>query len=118
MFRIHSIASIPQKDTELYALRTLQVEQKLLTDAPAIHNLVTKHFTDWYRSPTQPVDWPSLLKDQTTFQALVDSKAIPAHLTLACVHTPPAAHRLTTRSGPGTAGPTHARGVQSCGGAS
>ena len=75
------IASILQKDTELYALHSLQVEQGLLTDAPTIHNLVTDHFTDWYRSPSPPVDWPSLLQDRAAFQALADSKAIPAHLT-------------------------------------
>ena len=48
------IASILQKDTELYALHSLQVEQGLLTDAPTIHNLVTEHFTEWYRAPLLP----------------------------------------------------------------
>ena len=75
------IASILQKDSELYALHSLQVEQGLLTDAPTIHNMVTEHFTAWYRSPSPPVDWPSFLQDRTAFQAHADSKAIPAHLT-------------------------------------
>ena len=75
------IASILQKDTELYALHSLQVEQGLLTDAHTIHNLVTEHFFEWYRAPTQPTDWPSLLQDRAAFQALADSKAIPTHLS-------------------------------------
>ena len=75
------IASILQKDTDLYALHSLQVEQGILTDAPAIHNMVTEHFTEWYRAPGPPPDWPSLLTNRPAFQALADSKGIPGHLT-------------------------------------
>ena len=75
------ISSILQKDTELYALNSLQVEQGLLTDAPTIHNLVTEHFTEWYRAPSNTADWPSLLQDRAAFQTLADSKSIPIHLT-------------------------------------
>ena len=75
------IASILQKDTDLYALHSLQLEDGILTDAPAIHNMVTEHFTEWYRAPGPPTDWPSLLTDRPTFQALADSKGIPSHLT-------------------------------------
>ena len=75
------IASILQKDTELYALHSLQQEQGILTDAPSIQNLVTEHFTAWYRAPGPAPDWPLLLTDREAFQAHADSKAIPPHLT-------------------------------------
>ena len=75
------LTSILHKDTELYALHSLQVEQGVLTVAPSIYNLVTEHFTDWYRSPGPPPDWPVLLSDRAAFQALADSKLIPPHLT-------------------------------------
>ena len=75
------IASILHKDTDLYALHSLQVEQGILTDAPSIHNLVTEHFTDWYHSHGPSPDWPALLSDRTAFQALADAKLIPTHLT-------------------------------------
>ena len=75
------IASILQKDTDLYALHSLQLEEGILTDAPAIHNIVTEHFTKWYSAPGLPTDWPSLLTARPTFQALAESKSIPSHLT-------------------------------------
>ena len=75
------IASILQKDTELYALHSIQQDQGILTDAPTIHNLVTEHFTDWYRAPGPSADWPSLLTDREAFQSRADSKLIPPHLT-------------------------------------
>ena len=56
-------------------------EQGILTDAPSIHNLVTEHFTDWYRSLGPPADWPALLTDRRAFQARADAKHIPPHLT-------------------------------------
>ena len=75
------IASILQKDTELYGLHSIQLDQGTLTDAPTIHNLVTKHFTAWYKAPGPTVDWPHLLQDHAAFQAHATSKHIPPHLT-------------------------------------
>ena len=75
------IASILQKDTDLYALHSLQLEQGIPTDAPAIHNMVKEQFKEWYRAPGPSPDWPSLLTDRLAFQALADSKGIPTHLT-------------------------------------
>ena len=75
------IASILQKDTELYGLHSLQLDQGILTDAPTIHNLVTDHFTAWYKAPGPSVDWPHLLHDHAAFQAHATSKHIPPHLT-------------------------------------
>ena len=46
-----------------------------------IHNMVTEHFTEWYRAPGPPTDWPSLLTDRAAFHALADSKGISTHLT-------------------------------------
>ena len=75
------IASILQKDTELYGLHTLQLEQGMLTDAPTIHNMVTEHFHEWYKAPGPPIDWPSLLRDHSAFLAHATSKLIPPHLS-------------------------------------
>ena len=74
------IASILQRDTDLYALHSLQSDQGMLTDAPTIHNLVTAHFEEWYRAPGPPSDWPSLLTDRAAFQTLAAAKNIPQHL--------------------------------------
>ena len=74
------IASILHRDTDLYALHSLQSDQGMLTDAPTIHNLVTAHFEEWYRAPGPPSDWPSLLTDQAAFQELAAAKNIPQHL--------------------------------------
>ena len=63
------------------ALHSLQQEQGILTDAPSIHNLVTEHFTAWYRAPGPTPDWPLLLTDREAVQARADSKAIPPQLT-------------------------------------
>ena len=62
------IASILQKNTDLYALHSIQQEQGILTDAPSIHNLVAEHFTAWYWAP----DWTLLLSDRVAFQAHAD----------------------------------------------
>ena len=75
------IASILHRDTDLYALHSLQSDQGILTDAPSIHNLVTNHFEEWYRAPGPPPDWPSLLTDRVAFQELAAAKNIPPHLT-------------------------------------
>ena len=73
------IASILQKDTELYALNSLQVEQGLLTDAPANHNMVTLHRLVPLTHSTCGLAIAT--PDRAAFQALADSKAIPTPLT-------------------------------------
>ena len=75
------IASILHKDTDLYALHSLQTEHGILTDAQTLHNLVTAHFLEWYRTPCASPNWPDLLTDRIAFHALADSKSIPPHLT-------------------------------------
>ena len=75
------IASILQKDTELYALHSLQLDQGMLTDAPTLHNIVTEHFTTWYQAPGPTTDWPQLLRDPAAFHEHAATKHIPKHLS-------------------------------------
>ena len=75
------IASILQKDTELYALHSLQLDQGMLTDAPTLHNMVTEHFTAWYQAPGPTTDWPQLLRDQAAFHEHAAAKHIPQDLS-------------------------------------
>ena len=76
------IKSTLQEDVELFTLESLPVPgEGILTDHRAIHNLVTAHFTQWYKGPEGPeVPWATISHDQHCFLAHTASRGIPTDL--------------------------------------
>ena len=73
------IKSTLQEDTEPFTLESLPVPgEGILTDHRTIHNLVTAHFTQWYKGPEGPeVPWATLLHDRNHLLAHTARRGIP-----------------------------------------
>ena len=76
------ITSTLQEDVEQFTLESLPVPgEGILTDHRTIHNMVTAHFTQWYKGPEGPeVPWGALHQDHTSFLDHTASRGIPNDL--------------------------------------
>ena len=77
------IKSTLQEDVDLFTLESLPVSgEGMLTDHRAIHNLVSAHFTQWYKGPAIPeVPWVTLSQDRAAFLGHSDSRLLWQALT-------------------------------------
>ena len=84
-----------------YALHTLQRDQGILTDAPTIHNIVTEHFTEWYRAPGPPVEHSYQRTVPRSRHTQIRNVSVPPHAaTLGGVYPTAATHDSATSGKP------------------
>ena len=76
------IKSTLQEDAEMFTLESLPVPgEGIITDHRNIHNLVSAHFTQWYKGPeTLEVQWVALAQDRAAFIGHTTSRGIPHDL--------------------------------------
>ena len=72
----------PQEEAEMFTLESLPVPgEGTLTDHRTIHNMVTAHFTQWYKGPATPeVHWVDLSQDRAAFLEHTAHRGIPTDL--------------------------------------
>ncbi|OXE35754.1 MAG: hypothetical protein CGW95_11955, partial [Phenylobacterium zucineum] len=77
------IRSIMREEVDMYNLDYLHLDDGgSLTDHRALHNLITTHFTQWYRGPTTPhTNWQTVMQSKAAFVTECINKFIPMELT-------------------------------------